>query len=216
MHGFVLTDDLLLERVFQPSQLDELGFPNFHRRDARPQLDDLCHIVHGHLNLAGSSLLCGQLGFQLGDAGLALGYALVVDGFVHIRAFHLGFFLLQGVQLLLHPQILGDDRVRQIAAGAGFVQQVDGLIRQKTVGDVALAQGDHRRKHLGGHLHMMVLLVVALDAVHHGKGVGYAGLFHPHRLETAFQRLIFFNVLAVLGKGGGTDDLNFAAREGRL
>ena len=102
----------------------------------------------------------------------------------------------------------------QIAAGAGFVQQVDGLIRQKTVGDVALAQGDHRRKHLGGHLYMVVLLVVALDAVHHGKGVGYAGLLHPHRLETALQRLIFFNVLAVLGKGGSADDLNFAAGEG--
>ena len=216
MHGFVLTDDLLLQSIFQPCQLDVLGLPNFHRRDARPQLDDLGHIVHGHLNFAGSSLLCGQLGFQLGDAGFALGYALVVDGFVHIRAFHLGFFLLQGVQLLLHPQILGDDRVCQITAGAGFVQQVNGLIRQKTVGDVALAQGDHRRKHLGGHLHMMVLLVVALDAVHHRKGVGYAGLFHPHRLETALQRLIFFNILAVLGKGGGADDLNFATGKGGL
>ena len=106
--------------------------------------------------------------------------------------------------------------MRQIAAGAGFVQQVDGLVRQKTVGDVPLAQGDHRRKHLGGHLHMMVLLVVALDAVHHRKGVGYAGLLHPHGLEAAFQRLIFFNILAVLGKGGGTDDLNFPAREGGL
>ena len=62
----------------------------------------------------------------------------------------------------------------------------------------------------------MVLLVVALDAVHHGKGVGYAGLLHPHRLETAFQCLIFFNVLAVLGKGGGADDLNFSTGEGGL
>ena len=63
---------------------------------------------------------------------------------------------------------------------------------------------------------MVVLLVVALDAVHHGKGVGYAGLFHPHRLETTLQRLIFFNILAVLGKGGSTDDLNFAAGKGGL
>ena len=63
---------------------------------------------------------------------------------------------------------------------------------------------------------MMMLLVIALDAVHHGKGVGHAGLFHPHRLEAALQRLIFFDVLAVLGKGGGTDDLNFATGEGGL
>ena len=62
----------------------------------------------------------------------------------------------------------------------------------------------------------MVLLVVALDAVHHGKGVGYAGLLHPHRLETALQRLIFFDVFTVLGKGGGTDDLNFSTGESGL
>ena len=41
------------------------------------------------------------------------------------RILHLGFFLLEGIQLLLHPKILGNDRVGQIAAGAGFVQQVD-------------------------------------------------------------------------------------------
>ena len=33
--------------------------------------------------------------------------------------------------------------------------------------DIALTQGDSGRKHIGRHLHMMVLLVVVLDAVHH-------------------------------------------------
>ena len=53
---------------------------------------------------------------------------------------------------------------------------------------------------------MMVLLVVVLDAVHHSKGIGHAGFFHPHGLETAFQRLILLDILAVLVEGGGTDD----------
>ena len=45
---------------------------------------------------------------------------------------------------------------------------------------------------------MMVLLVVVLDAVHHGKGIGHAGFFHPHGLETAFQRLITLDVSALV------------------
>ena len=104
----------------------------------------------------------------------------------------------------------------QIAAGAGFVQQVDGLIGQITVGDIPLTQGDSGAEHIGRHLHMMVLLVVALDAVHHGQRIGHAGLFHPHGLEAALQRLILLDILAVLVEGGGTDDLNFTAGEGGL
>ena len=63
---------------------------------------------------------------------------------------------------------------------------------------------------------MMVLLVVVLDAVHHSKGIGHAGFFHPHGLETAFQRLILLDILAVLVEGGGADDLYLTAGEGRL
>ena len=97
MHGLVLPDDLLFQLTLKVCQLCELGLPNFDRRNAGPQLDDLGHIVHGHLDLAGSSLLCGQVSFELCNAGLALGHALVVDGLVHIRILHLGFFLLEGI-----------------------------------------------------------------------------------------------------------------------
>ena len=62
----------------------------------------------------------------------------------------------------------------------------------------------------------MVALVIALDALHQGNGVGKAGLFHLHGLEAALQRLILFDVLAVLGKGGGADHLNLSAGQGRL
>ena len=216
MHGFVLPDDLLFQLTFQICQLCELGLADLHRRDAGPQLDDLGHIVHGHLNLAGSGLLGGQVGFQLGDAGLALGHALVVNGLVDVRILHVGFFLPESVQFLLHPEVLGNDRVGQIAAGAGLVQQVDGLIRQVAVGDIALAQGDGGAEHIGRHLHMVVLLVIALDAVHHSDGIGHTGFLHPHGLEAALQCLILLDVLAVLVEGGGTDDLNFPTGQSRL
>ena len=63
---------------------------------------------------------------------------------------------------------------------------------------------------------MVVLLVIVLDAVHHSEGIGHAGLLHPHGLKAALQRLIFFDILAVLVERRGADDLNFPAGEGRL
>ena len=38
-------------------------------------------------------------------------------------------FSYEGLQFLLHGQVLGDDRVGQIAAGTGLVQQVDEIGR---------------------------------------------------------------------------------------
>ena len=96
MDGLVLTDDLLFQLGFQPGQLDELRLLDLHRRDARPQLDDLGHIVHGHLDLPGCSLLGGQFPLQLCHPGLALCHTLVIDGLVHIGVFHVGLFLLEG------------------------------------------------------------------------------------------------------------------------
>ena len=63
---------------------------------------------------------------------------------------------------------------------------------------------------------MVVRLVVALDAVHHGDGIRNAGLLHPHRLEPALQGLVLFDILAVLRKGGGADDLDLPAGKGGL
>ena len=216
MHGIVLTDDLLFQLGLKAGELCILGLPDLHRRDARPQLNDLGHIVHGHLDLPGRGLLGGQFPLQLRHPGLALCHTLVIDGLVHIGVFHVGLFLLESLQFLLHGQVLGDDRVGQITAGTGLVQQVDGLVGQIAVGDIPLAQGHGGVQHIGGHLHMVVLLVVMLDAAHHGQRISDAGFLHPHGLEPALQRLVLLDILAVLVEGGGTDDLDLAAGEGGL
>ena len=104
----------------------------------------------------------------------------------------------------------------QIAAGTGLVQQVDGLVGQVAVGDIPLTQGHSGVQHIGRHLHMVVLLVVVLDAAHHGQRISNAGFLHPHGLEPALQRLVLLDILAVLVEGGGTDDLDLAAGQGGL
>ena len=42
------------------------------------------------------------------------------------------------------------------------------------------------------------------------------GLLHRDRLETTLKSRIFFDMLAVFRKGGGTDDLNFTTGKSRL
>ena len=209
LHGLVLADDALFQLAFQIEELCELALLHLHGGDAGPQLHHLGHVLHLHLDAARLQLKLGQLFPQLGHLGLELGQALVVRAVLRLL---LGqFFRLQRGQRLLGLGQFADLGVAQVAAGAGLVQKVDGLVRQKAVGDVPLGEVHRRRHDLGGDLHAVVGLVILLDAVQHIDGVGDAGLAHLHGLEAALQRLVLLDELAVLGEGGGADDLNFPA-----
>ena len=61
-----------------------------------------------------------------------------------------------------------------------------------------------------------MLLVVDADAFQHLDGIGDGRLLDFNGLETALQRSIFLDILAVLGKSGRTDDLHLPAGEGGL
>ena len=156
----------------------------------------------------------------LGQLRLNRSQGLVVDGGIlavlrlgvlqlMFAAFQLGY-----TALGLHQ--LGNFGVAQVAAGAGLVQQVDGLIGQEAVGDVPLRQFDHVGDHRVRHADAVVLLVVDADAFQHLDGIGDGRLLDFNGLETALQRSIFLDILAVLGKSGGTDDLHLPAGEGGL
>ncbi len=104
----------------------------------------------------------------------------------------------------------------QTQRGAGFVDQVDGLIGQEAVGDVAV------REHGGGEdgrildAHAVVDLEFLLEAAQNGDGVVHRRLAHQHGAETARQGGILFDVLLVLVERGGADAAQFAARQRRL
>ena len=97
-----------------------------------------------------------------------------------------------------------------------LVDQVDGLVRQEPVGDVAAGQGDrgHRSRVLDAHA--VVHLVLLLDAAEDGDGVLLARLLHQHRLEAALQGGVLLDVLAVLVQGGGAHTVQLAAGERRF
>ena len=98
----------------------------------------------------------------------------------------------------------------------GLVDQVDRLVGQETVGDIAMRQrrgGNDRRI---GNAHAVVLLVFVLQAAQDRNGVLHARLGHIDRLEAAGERGVFLDVLLVFVERGGADAMQFAARQRRL
>ena len=62
----------------------------------------------------------------------------------------------------------------------------------------------------------MVHLVAFLQSTQYADGVVHVGLVDEHALETAFQGLVFLEILLVFGQGGGTDCPQLATSQCRL
>ncbi len=98
-------------------------------------------------------------------------------------------------------------------ARGGLVDQVDGLVRQEAVGDVATGEFARGAQRLVGDLHLVVLLVAVAQAGQDLDGLVDRGLVDADLLEAALQRGVALEVLAVLVQRGRADRLQFAAGE---
>ena len=92
----------------------------------------------------------------------------------------------------------------------GFVDEVDGLVRKKSIRDVAIAQSC--RGNDGGILDAdtMVNFVALLDSTQDSNGVFGAGLIDHDGLETAFERRIFFDVFPIFVERRRSDGAELA------
>ena len=104
----------------------------------------------------------------------------------------------------------------QVDVGTGFVQQVDCLVRQKPVGDVALGEDDALAGDFRGNLHPVEFGVGFGNALHDLACFGDGGFRHGDGLETALQSGVLFNILTVLGEGRRADDLNLSPGQSRF
>ena len=98
----------------------------------------------------------------------------------------------------------------------GLVDEVDRLVRQLPVGDVALGEngrGDERRV---ADPHLVVRLVALLQPAQDRNRVGHGGLADVDGLEATLERRVLLDVLAVLVERRRTDAAELAAREHRL
>ena len=168
------------------------------RGRADPLVEALAHVLEV---LAGDDLLL------LEELGL-----LVV--LLRRRALHL---------LDRHPDVAVD--VAELLAVAGLaelgarprlVQQVDRLVGQEPFRDVAARLVDGGLEGFRRVGDVVERLVAVLHPQQHFEGVGLAGRLHPHRLEPPFERAVLLDVPPVLGRGGGADAADLAARQRRL
>ena len=98
----------------------------------------------------------------------------------------------------------------------GFIHEVDGLVGEEAIGDVAAAE--HRGRHQGvvGDAHAMVHFVALLQAAQDRDRVLDGGLIDKDLLEAALQGWILLNVLAVFVQGGGANAAQFPAGQHRF
>ncbi len=204
-----------MQGVFQPQQPRAFLFGQLGHRYAGPHGNDVGDIsgqnlaahmgaLFGPIVFPGFQLFLGLL-FLVAHPGGAF-KVLLVDG--------CRFFLLHFLDLLLQIlQVIRSGEGAQADAGAGFVDQVDRLVGQETIRDVAGGQLDGGPHRLFGDLDLMVRFIAVAQPLQDFKRLFLAGLPDHDRLETTFECRVLFNVFPVFVRGGGADDLEVAARE---
>ena len=129
-----------------------------------------------------------------------------------------GFLLVADLgELLVDLLVLGWRRHPPDAKPrAGLVDEVDRLVRQEAVRDVAVGEVGGGDERLVGDRHLVVLLVPVAQAPQDLDRVREGRLFDLDRLEAPLEGGVLFEVLAVLVERRRADRLQLAAGEHRL
>jgi len=165
----------------------------------------------GFPNLFQVGVFLGQLGDFLFDQAKSLLGSLVL---FFLDRLALDLELDDATIQLVHHFRLGIDF--HLDAGRSFVDQVDGLVRQEAIGDVAMAQLGGSNDGRVGDIDAVVQLVLFLQAAQDGDGRFDARLLDQHLLETTLQCGILLDVLAVFVQRRRADAVQFATGQGRL
>ena len=212
LDGLLLTDDALVQLVLHAQQaggvvLGELGHGDAgHEGDhlGDQLLVDLGHDVHvAGLPLPLALCLLGeQLLLPVAQRGSLLEVLLVDRGLLvatHIRD-----------PLVELTQIRRCRHAADAQPRAGLVDEVDGLVGQLPIGDVAVRQARGCLQGTVGDRDPVVRLVAVAQALEDLHGVLDVGGRDLDRCEAALKRGVLLDVLAVLVQGRGTDGLQFA------
>ena len=109
-----------------------------------------------------------------------------------------------------HRVYLGAD------CGARLVHEVNRLVGQKPVRNVAVRKRRRGNQRTVVNLHSVIHFVTLFESAEDGYRVLDRRFVHHNGLETAFQRGVLFDILAVLVQRGRADAVQFAAREHRF
>ena len=212
LDGLILADDVFLEALVKLAQTAKLVFTDSRGGNLRPELDYAGEVVHRELRVTLRAELV-ELGLRLDGKALELGQTLKVGFFCALQKLALLVVILD-LAVQLHAAV--DVLVVQVQIRACLVDEVDGLVGQESVGDVALGQQHRLTQNALGNFDTVELLVVVGDTLQNFERVLHVRLVDRDRLEAALERGVLFNVLAILGERRRADDLNFASGERRL
>ena len=98
----------------------------------------------------------------------------------------------------------------------GFINQVNGLVRQEPVGNIPVGQHSCRHDGLILDLDAMMALKAVLETSENRDGILDRRFTDLDLLESSFQGPVFFDIFPVFIKGRGTDALEFPAGQHRL
>ena len=210
-----LVDDGVLDRCLARGQFVDAFLGGGHLAVA--QLGDLS-IVARALGLR--RLVAVVLDLLAGALQVVQDAFLFFPALHQVRAFRLQFLqagldlvhlqrdalALDGLLLDLQLLYLGVedvDRLRhgvhlQAELGRSLVHEVDGLVRQEAVVDVAVRKIDCRDQRVILDAHPMVILIFLLESSEYRDALCRGGLVHHHHLETAFEGLVGLEILLVL------------------
>ena len=215
----MLADDALVELLLHAHQLRGLRLGQLEHGDAGPHRDDV-----------GDLLLADRRPLAAGLAGLPLllELALLRRQLALLVAQVRGVLELLRLDrgLLLAPRRL--DLLLELAVGRRrghrldphprrrLVDQVDRLVGQEAVGDVAVGELAGGLQRVVGDRDLVVLLVAVAQAAQDLDGLLDRRLVDADLLEAPLERRVALEVLAVLVERRRADRLQLAARERRL
>ena len=215
LDSLVLTDDARLEHAFGLQQATALALGKRRHRHARSHGHDVGDLGDIDGERAGVEL-GGPGGLGLGELNLG-GLLLLGDlgGLVHVVA--LGGLLRGGLELLYAMLGLTHRLGRAVrgdaSAGTGLVDEVDGLIGQEAILDVAVGKVRGGLDSTLRIAHMVVLLVARLERGQDLDRVLDARLLDIDGLEATLEGRVLGEVLAEFLGRGGADNLEGTARE---
>ena len=220
-HGddrLVLADHALVELVLHADELLRLRLGELEDRDARPHGDDVGDLLLadlGLLDLLRGAPLVLELALLLRELALLVAQ---VRGLLELLRLDRGLLLLAHLLDLVLELAVARRRGHRLDAhaGGGLVDQVDGLVRQVAVLDVAV--GEHRggAESVVGDRAAVVRLVAVAEAAQDLDGVVHRRLVDADLLEAALEGGVALEVLAVLVERRRADRLQLAAGQRRL
>ncbi len=200
-----------MEALLNLKQLCGFGFRNLLNGDARPAFYHMGNILQGHIQRVAFLLQLLNTLQQPALLHLVVGSALIVvdNGGLLLK-------LLNLLQLVLQVFKLHNPMIFKIHPGTGFIDNINSLVGQEAIMDIAGGHFDSGFKNLVGEAYLMEVLIVLPHALENLYTFFHSGFINHDGLEPSLQRRILFDMLTVVLQSGGADDLHIPAGQSGL